>query len=59
MKRNTVTASVRPVTPRASAAERRAAEIATLSNKQAELKHEAAERRRAREQQAAKPGKGA
>ena len=46
---NKVTASVQPTKPRPSAAERRAAEIAMLSNKQAELKHDAAQRRQARE----------
>lgn len=37
--------SVRPTIPRASSAERRAAAIAALSTKQADLKREAAERR--------------
>ncbi len=44
----TVTTPTRPAAPRPSAAERRAAEIAMLSTKQAELKHEAAQRRQAR-----------
>jgi hypothetical protein len=46
--KNKLSVSVRPTTPRPSAAERRAAQIAMLSTKQAELKHEAAERRRTR-----------
>jgi hypothetical protein len=40
-----VTVSVQPTTRRPSSAERRAAQIATVSTKQAELKREAAERR--------------
>jgi hypothetical protein len=40
-----VTVSSRPTNNRASTAERRAAQIAALSTKQAELKREAAERR--------------
>lgn len=47
--KNTLTTSVRPVKPRLSAAERRAAQIRTLATKQAELKHEAGRRRLARE----------
>jgi hypothetical protein len=43
-----MTVSVRPTAPRASSAERRAAQIAALSGEQAELKREAAERRRNR-----------
>jgi hypothetical protein len=43
-----VSVSVRPATPRLSGVERRAAEVAMLSTKQAELKREAAERQRAR-----------
>lgn len=46
--RNKVTISSRPTNPRPTAAERRAAEIAMLSTKQAELKHAAAQRRQAR-----------
>jgi hypothetical protein len=41
-----VTVSVRPPTARASTAERRAAQIAALATEQADLKREAAERRR-------------
>lgn len=40
-----VTVSVQPTNPRPSSAERRAAQIASLSTQQAELKREAAERR--------------
>jgi hypothetical protein len=40
-----MTVSVQPTSHRPSSAERRAAEIASLSNRQAELKQEAAERR--------------
>lgn len=47
--KNKVTASIRPTTPRASPAERRAAEIARLATKQEQLKNEAALRRQARE----------
>lgn len=47
--RNKVTASTQPRKPRPSGAERRAAQIAMLSTKQAELKREAAQRREARE----------
>jgi hypothetical protein len=43
-KRN-MTVSVQPTNHRPSSAERRAAEIASISTKQAELKQEAAERR--------------
>jgi hypothetical protein len=43
--RNKVTVSTRPTNPRGTTAERRAAHIASLSTKQAELKQEAAERR--------------
>lgn len=46
--KNKVTVSVRPTTARPSSAERRAAEIERLSNRQAELKEEAAARRRQR-----------
>jgi hypothetical protein len=44
VKRN-VTVSVQPTARRPSSAERRAAQIATISTKQSELKREAAERR--------------
>ncbi len=40
-----MTVSVRPTNHRPSAAERRAAQIASLSTRQAELKQEAADRR--------------
>ncbi len=53
--KNTVTTSLRPVKPRLSAAERRAAQITTLATRQAELKHEAAQRRLARERDDASP----
>ena len=43
--RHKVTVSTRPTNPRGTTAERRAAHIASLSTKQAELKQEAAERR--------------
>jgi hypothetical protein len=43
-----VTVSVQPTNHRLSSAERRAAQIASLSNKQAELKQEAADRAAAR-----------
>lgn len=43
------TGTARTAKPRATPAERRAAEVATLSTRQAELKHEAEERRRERE----------
>ena len=43
--KNPVNASVRPVTPHRSGAERRAAEVAAIAGKQAQLKREAAERR--------------
>jgi hypothetical protein len=46
--RNTVTVSVQPTTRRPTSAERRAAQIATLSTHQAKLKQEAADRRQAR-----------
>lgn len=46
-----------PTKYRLSAAERRAARIASLSTKQAELKQEAAERRAARASKAAAPAK--
>jgi hypothetical protein len=44
-----VTGSVQPVHPRLNAAERRAAQAAAISTKQAELKQETAARRHARE----------
>ena len=40
-----LTVSVQPTKPRPTSAERRAAEVATLSSKQAKLKQESAERR--------------
>jgi hypothetical protein len=40
-----VTVSAQPTTLRPNSAQRRAAEFAAVSTKQAELKHEAAERR--------------
>jgi hypothetical protein len=43
--KNKVTVSVQPTTQRLSSAQRRAAQMATLSISQAELKREAAERR--------------
>jgi hypothetical protein len=46
--RQKVTVSMQPMARRPSAAERRAAHIATVSTEQAELKHEAAERRASR-----------
>jgi hypothetical protein len=50
-----VTTSAPPIKPYVSAADRRAARIVADSTKQAELKAEAAERRRARELRDAKP----
>ena len=44
-----ITVSTQPTTGRSTTAERRAAQIASLSTKQAELKHEAAERRAQRD----------
>lgn len=46
-----VTVSVQPTNPRPSSAQRRAAEIASLSTKQVELKQQAAERRAQRANQ--------
>jgi len=46
-----VTVSTQPTNRRPSSAERRAAQIASLSTKQAELKQEAAERRAERTKQ--------
>lgn len=43
--KNNMTVSVKPTNQRPSSAQRRAAQIAAVSNKQAELKREAAERR--------------
>ena len=43
--RQKVTVSALPIARRPSSAERRAAHIATVSTEQAQLKHEAAERR--------------
>jgi hypothetical protein len=43
--RNKVIVTVQPTNRRQTSAERRAAQIASVSNKQAELKQEAAERR--------------
>jgi len=60
--KNKVTASTQPTSWRPSPAERRAAEVTRLSTRQAELKHEAAQRRLARELRdgaAAVPGPGA
>lgn len=48
-----VTVSVQPTNRRPSSAERRAAQIAALSTRQAELKQEAAERRAQRADQKA------
>jgi hypothetical protein len=45
-RKNKVTVSVRPTTTRPTTAERRAAQIASLSTHQAKLKQEAADRRR-------------
>ncbi len=61
--KNKVTVSVQPTNNRPSSAERRAAQVALLSGKQAELKQEAAERRAQRENQnaqaASKPPRAA
>lgn len=51
--KNLVTEPVRPLAPRLTAAERRTAQIATLATQQAELKHEAAQRRLALERRLA------
>jgi hypothetical protein len=51
-----VTVSVQPTNGRPSSAERRAAQIASLSTKQAELKQEAADRAAARANQNAPAG---
>ena len=48
-----VTVSSQPTNGRLTTAERRAAQVASLSTKQAELKREAAERRAARADQTA------
>ncbi len=59
--KHTVTVSRKPPTGRPTTAERRAAQVAALSTKQAELKREAAERRALRAAQdppaGSKPGK--
>ena len=47
--KNPVTSSVRPVHPRLSTTERRAAQAASVATRQSELKQEAADRRHARE----------
>ncbi|MHB8691057.1 MAG: hypothetical protein ACYDHH_07395 [Solirubrobacteraceae bacterium] len=47
--KNKITETSRPAKPRPSPAERRAAQVAVLATRQAELKQEAEERRRARE----------
>jgi hypothetical protein len=49
--RHKVTVSTQPTSHRPTNAERRAAHVAAISNKQAELKREAAERRAARANQ--------
>lgn len=58
-----MTVSTRPTNNRSTTAERRAAQIALIATKQAELKQQAAERRAARANQSApappKPRKGA
>jgi hypothetical protein len=46
--KNKVTVSVQPITARPTTAERRAAQIASMSIHQAKLKQEAADRRRTR-----------
>ena len=51
--RNKVSVSVQPTNRRQTSAERRAAQIASVSNKQAELKQEAADRRAKRASEAA------
>lgn len=55
--RSKVTVSVKPVNHRPSSSERRAAQMAALSNQQADLKREAAERREQRAQAAGDTGK--
>jgi hypothetical protein len=47
-KRPKMTVSTQPTNPRPTSAQRRAAEIASLATRQAELKQEAADRRAAR-----------
>ena len=49
--KNKVTVSMQPTNRRPSSAERRAAQIAAASTRQAELKQEAAERRAQRDNQ--------
>ena len=51
--KNKVTVSMRPTTRRPTSAERHAAQAATLSNHQAKLKQEAADRRKKRIDEAA------
>lgn len=50
-----ITVSTQPVSPRPTSAQRRAAEAALLSNRQAELKQEAADRRAERAKKNAGP----
>jgi hypothetical protein len=50
-----VTVSVQPANHRATSAERRAAQLASLSGRQAELKQEAADRRAKRESESTPP----
>ena len=53
-----VTVSVQPTNSRPSSAERRAAQVASLSTRQAELKQEAADRRAQRAKQDAPAASG-
>lgn len=53
--KNTVTVSTQPTNRRLTSAERHAAQVASLSTKQAELKQEAADRRAERANQSAAP----
>ncbi len=53
-KRNMIV-STAPTSPRPTSAQRRAAQIASLSTRQAELKQEAADRRAARAEANAEP----
>jgi hypothetical protein len=53
--KHNVTVSAQPTSRRLSSAERHAAQIASLSTKQAELKQEAAERRAERAKRTAAP----
>jgi hypothetical protein len=50
-----IVVSTQPTNPRPTSAQRRAAEIEALSNRQAELKQEAADRRAARAKTSAVP----